>query len=67
MWTNLIPVEQAPARGLNVETVELAHEDKHQLEDQIKVQVSRGWVVKSRSHTADGSHTAVLFRKKSAE
>ena len=67
MWTNLIPAEQAPARGLNVETVELTHEDKHQLEDQIKLQVARGWTVKSRSHTADGSHTALLFRRKSAD
>ncbi|HTH41062.1 MAG TPA: hypothetical protein VL968_09755 [Rhodocyclaceae bacterium] len=66
MWTNLIPAEQAPSRALNVETVELSHEDKVQLEDQIKLQVSHGWVVKSRSHTADGSHTAILFRKKAA-
>ena len=64
MWTNLIPAEPVAARGLNVETVEISHEDKLQLEDQIKLQVSRGWTVKSRSHTADGSHTALLFRRK---
>ena len=65
MWPNLIPVEHAaPARGGNIETVEITHEDKLELEDQIRVQVARGWTVKSRSHTADGSHAAQLFRRK---